>query len=333
MSLSVESVAKRFGEVVALTGVDLSAADGELLVIVGPSGSGKTTLLRCIAGLEEIDSGRVSVAGRDVTGADPGDRDVAMVFQEYALYPHLTVRANIAFGLKARKVDESSIERSCAEVVELLGLQNTTDRRPAELSGGERQRVALARAIVREPALFLMDEPLANLDAELRTHTRGEIKRLQKRIGTTMLYVTHDQIEAMTMGDSVAVMRAGTIEQIDSPLNLYNHPANAFVARFIGHPPMNVFPAEVLSGEKRGAYAGIRPERLRLGDGPGSIAGEVELVEPIGGEVLVHLSVDSTRLIARIPGDEHPPIGTSVNVTFGADDVFWFEGPDGKTLA
>ena len=312
-------------DLVALAGVDLAVEDGELLVIVGPSGSGKTTLLRCIAGLEKPDDGRVEVGGRDVTSVSPGRRDVAMVFQDFALYPHLTVRANISFGLKAARVDQQEIDRRVVDAARLLELESTLARRPTELSGGERQRVALARAIVREPSLFLLDEPLSNLDAELRTSTRAEIRALQKRLGTTAIYVTHDQVEAMTMGDRVAVLRDGRLEQVAPPTELYDRPATAFVARFLGSPPMNVFASSLL-GDGSGSLAGIRPEHLRIVQtGEGDIDGTVAATELLGDVAIVHVDVRDQRLAAKVLRETAPAVGSEVSLAFEVAQVHEFD--------
>jgi len=320
-------------EVLALDNVDLDVREGELLVIVGPSGSGKTSLLRCLAGLEDPDSGRVEVAGRDVTSLPPGRRDIAMVFQDYALYPHVSAGANISFGLRARKTPSEEIARRVGEAAELLSLSDVLARKPAELSGGERQRVALARAIVREPAVFLMDEPLSNLDAELRTTTRSEIRALQKRLETTTVYVTHDQIEAMTMGDRVAVLRGGRLEQIASPMELYDRPATAFVARFIGTPPMNLFPAHLCREEQGAPVIGVRPERIEIvppQDAP--MTGLVQAVEPIGDVSIIHVNVDGHRLLVKTRGTEVPTISSAVGLSFGQRDMYRFEGMAGRAL-
>lgn len=330
MSVAVRGLSKtfptgrRFPDVVAVDDVTLEVADGELVVVVGPSGSGKSTLLRCIAGLEEPSAGTIEVAGRDVTQFPPGERDIAMVFQEHALYPHLSVRANIAFGLAARRVEEAAISEKVNDVAALMGLEDVLERRPRQLSGGERQRVALARAIVRQPAAFLMDEPLSDLDAELRAFMRAEIHALQRRLETTTIYVTHDQTEALTMGDRVVVLRGGHIEQTAAPADLYDSPANTFVARFIGSPPMNVFPSALLGG-KDGNFLGIRPERLRLtGAGEGLIRGRVTHVETIGHEVVVHVMVADEILLARAPRAAAPIGGAEAGLFFDDDAVHVF---------
>ena len=334
MSVSLRGLSKSYStgrrspDVVALDGVTLEVADGELLVVVGPSGSGKSTLLRCIAGLEEPSQGTVEVAGRDVTREPPGERDVAMVFQEHALYPHLSARQNISFGLKARKVDDEAIAQKVGDVASLMGIESVLERRPRQLSGGERQRVALARAIVREPAAFLMDEPLSDLDAELRAFMRAEIHALQRRLETTTIYVTHDQTEALTLGDRVAILRAGRIEQTAPPAELYDAPANTFVARFIGSPPMNVFPGALLGG-KDGRFLGIRPEHLHVaGAEGGRIRGRVTHTENVGHEIIVHVMVGDEILLARAARGAAPPPGSDTGLSFEDIHVYVFN-PDG----
>jgi ABC-type sugar transport system ATPase subunit len=317
--------------VTALDALTLEAPDGELLVVVGPSGSGKSTLLRCIAGLEDVDSGTVRVGDRDVTAVPPGGRDVAMVFQEYALFPHMTVEDNISFGLRARKEADTEIARKVAHATEVLGLDPALGRRPAELSGGERQRVALARAIVREPRAFLLDEPLSNLDAELRARTRAEIKQLQRQLGTTMIYVTHDQVEATTMGDRIAVLRDGKVEQAGRPQDVYRSPGTGFVARFLGTPPMNLVPAEVL-GEREG-WRGVRPERISLATPErGRLVGRVSAVEPLGSEGVVHVEVGTEHFLVRMLWESVPAVGDEVGLSFDDRDVYAFESRDGKAL-
>ena len=334
MSLRLTDISKSFhssGMRLALDGVSLDVADGRMMVIVGPSGSGKTTLLRCVAGLEDVDGGRVEVGGRDVTRSAPGDRDVAMVFQDFALYPHLSVRGNISFGLRARKVPRPQVDDQVREAAAMVGLEESLDASPNHLSGGERQRVALARALVRRPAAFLLDEPLSNLDAELRTQTRREIRSLQRALGTTTLYVTHDQVEAMTMGDTVAVLRAGTVEQVGAPSELYERPANVFVARFLGSPPMNLFPS-ALFGSTRASLVGVRPERITLvGSGTGRLDGVVEGVEPVGGEALIHLRAGDDPAVVRTDARSAPRVGERVGLEFPDSDVHAFD-PEGRRL-
>ena len=331
-TVTFDGVWKKFGEVVAVNDLNLKIEDGEFMVLVGPSGCGKTTSLRMIAGLEEISEGTLSIGDRVVNHVAPKDRDIAMVFQSYALYPHMTVRDNMAFGLKLRKTPKDEIERRVNEAAAMLSCQNLLDRKPRELSGGQRQRVALGRAIVREPAVFLMDEPLSNLDAKLRVQTRAEIARLHQRLGTTTVYVTHDQVEAMTMGERIAVMSEARLQQVGSPQELYDHPDNRFVAGFIGSPSMNFLDVEatgsgnaiVLKGngveiplperykdsikghEGKKLIAGVRPEHLDVEqDGPaGTLSGSADVVEYLGNEELIHLTVGDVDVVALI-GSEH----------------------------
>jgi ABC-type sugar transport system ATPase subunit len=315
----------------ALRDLELDVSDGELLVVVGPSGSGKSTLLRCVAGLEAIDSGTIWVGERDVTEVEPGARDVSMVFQEYALFPHMTVSENVTFGLRARKVEEADVKRRLEQAASVLSLEETLDRVPSELSGGEKQRVALARAIVRAPKAFLLDEPLSNLDAELRARTRAEIKQLQRELGTTMIYVTHDQVEATTMGDRIAILRRGRLEQIGPPQDVYRSPATGFVARFLGMPPMNLFPAHVLGGSD--GWYGVRPENISLTHpSDARLTGDVVAVEPLGGEGLVHISIGGARILVRRPWDAVPRNGDQVGLSFSDGDIHRFEDRDGRAL-
>ncbi|HEX2294283.1 MAG TPA: ABC transporter ATP-binding protein [Actinomycetota bacterium] len=334
MSVAVAGATKtyrsRAGSVTALADVDLSAVDGELLVVVGPSGSGKTTLLRSIAGLEELDEGTISVGGRDVTRLPPGERGVAMVFQEYALYPHMTVAANITFGMRARKEGRGEIERRLESAARHLDIEDVLARRPSELSGGERQRVALARAMVREPDAYLMDEPLSDLDAKLRAQMRTEIRNLQRAVGATMLYVTHDQIEAMTMADRVAVLRDGLVEQVASPVELYDHPATAFVARFVGNPPMNLVDDPPWDP---GVTVGIRPEHVALvPPGAGRIDGRIAEIEFTGHESVVHVDCGPTWILVKVPRGFSPRLGAETGVSFQDSAIRRFSGRDGAAL-
>ena len=314
----------------AVHDLELDVADGEFMVLVGPSGCGKTTALRMVAGLEDISEGTLRIGGRVVNDVSSKDRDIAMVFQNYALYPHMTVAENIGFALKLRKMDKSEIARRVADAAAILGLTEWLELKPGQLSGGQRQRVAMGRAIVREPSVFLMDEPLSNLDAKLRVQMRAEVARIQRRLGVATLYVTHDQVEAMTMGDRVAVLRAGVLQQCDAPQVLYDHPANLFVAGFMGSPAMNLFEAgldegarSVVLGSQRlelgtaldtlrpglkahggsRVVVGIRPEDLAIEEAGGtagaSLSGTIELVEALGSELLVHFTTDARRVEAE----------------------------------
>lgn len=319
----------------ALDGIDLAVASGELVVVMGPSGAGKSTLLRAIAGLECLDEGRVSIGGRDVTSLPPAHRDVAMVFQHPALYPHLTVSANIGFGLRARRLGRDVVQKRVAAAAAALSLGDVLDRRPDELSGGERQRVGLARALVREASVFLMDEPLTSLDAELRSQARAEVRQLHEHTGATMLYVTHDGQEALALGQRIALLRAGRLEQIGTPLDLFDRPANAFVGRALGEPRMNVVPSKVLAAPDGRPWAGIRPTQLRIvhGDdaldepGVGSVRGEVVAVELAGADAIVAVRVQGTTIVVQHPRNGPIPTG-EVAVRYLSADVRGFrEGP------
>jgi ABC-type sugar transport system ATPase subunit len=304
-AVAFREVSKRFGAVEAVRSLTLEVADGELMVLVGPSGSGKTTALRMLAGLEALDSGEIEIGGRVVNSVAPRERDVAMVFQDYALYPQMTVRDNMAFGLRRRRLPREEISRRVTETCQVLGIGELLDRRPRELSGGQQQRVALGRALVREPSVLLMDEPLSNLDAQLRVQARGEIRRLQREVGTTTIYVTHDQLEALSLGDRLAVMNDGALEQVGTPEQLYDEPANRFVGGFIGSPPMSFLPWD-------DAVLGVRPEHVRpWADGLlGPIDGRVAFVEQLGRETLVGVETPSgARLVTVVEGRVRYEIG------------------------
>jgi ABC-type sugar transport system ATPase subunit len=348
--LRFAGVRKDYGPVRALRGFDLEVADGELLVLVGPSGCGKSTALRTAAGLEEVTAGSIYIGGRDVTRVPPARRNVSMVFQSYALFPHLTVEENIGFGLRARKVSRSEARGKSRTAAELVGCGDLLERKPFQLSGGERQRVALARALVRDPDVFLLDEPLSNLDAQLRVQMRAELKRLHQRVGATMVYVTHDQVEALTLGDRVAVLQDGVIQQLDYPDEIYRRPVNRFVARFIGSPAMNLFAARIaedvihagpfvfdrsaVNGLPAGGEVevGIRPENVRVSrDGSGAGV-EVQVVEVAGKETYLHLGAGGTDLIARVESDLRPDLGSTVHVHAGAKDLYLFDAATGRSL-
>ena len=340
----------------AVRDVTLSVAEGEFLVLVGPSGCGKSTLLRMVAGLEEVTEGEIRIGGRRVNDVAPRDRDVAMVFQNYALYPHMTVAENLGFGLRMRNVAPEEIRRRVAAAAGVLGLERHLGRRPRELSGGERQRVALGRAMVREPKVFLFDEPLSNLDARLRVEMRAEIRRLHLRVGATMLYVTHDQVEAMTMGDRIAVLEAGRLQQCADPRTLYARPANTFVAGFIGTPPVNLLEGVVAAGggsvtvagvalavgpAQREALAGlegtpvvlgIRPEHLEVAPAGAGLPARVELVEPLGSETIVHWEGAAGKLAARLTSGAVPAEGSSASLVPRAAEVLLFEPSSGRAL-
>jgi multiple sugar transport system ATP-binding protein len=349
--VTLSGVTKRFGQVVAVDTVDLEILDGEFMVLVGPSGCGKSTVLRMIAGLEELSDGTVEIAGRVVNDVAPKNRDIAMVFQSYALYPHMTVRENLEFGLRIRHTPREEMESRVRDAAQILGIGELLERRPRELSGGQRQRVALGRAIVRMPSLFLFDEPLSNLDAKLRVQMRAELSKLHKRLGTTVVYVTHDQVEAMTMGDRIAVLEAGRMQQVGPPLEVYERPANAFVAGFIGTPPMNLLEARVsddgarLVGDgfdlpvpavHRGQAAGeavvlgIRPENLYLS--PEQARGEtapltltIEIVETLGHDAIAHGRVGAELVSASLDPHFTAEPGETVELAVELDSVHLFD--------
>jgi multiple sugar transport system ATP-binding protein len=357
--VTLDAVAKRFGDTTVIARLSLEIVDHEFMVLVGPSGCGKSTALRMIAGLEDVSDGKIRIGGRDVTDLPPKDRDVAMVFQSYALYPHMTVRENLAFGLKIRKTPQDEIERQISAAAEILGITAYLDRKPKQLSGGQRQRVAVGRAIVRQPSVFLFDEPLSNLDAKLRVQMRAEIKKLQHRLATTTVYVTHDQVEAMTMGSRIAVLKDGDLQQVGTPLQVYEQPANAFVAQFIGTPPMNFVRGRLAEGGARVAaaafsipvpghlraatagrdggevIAGIRPEHV-LGAGRHA-SGEkiglellVEIVETLGDELIVHGRAGDDVLVFKQDPHRPPEIGGRTEVQLELSGLHLF---DAKTEA
>ncbi|MDJ0631001.1 MAG: ABC transporter ATP-binding protein [Rhodobacter sp.] len=328
-ALNLSNICKSFGKVEVLRDISLTVEEGEFVVFVGPSGCGKSTLLRVIAGLEDATAGTVEIAGERVNDVPPAKRGIAMVFQTYALYPHLTVRGNMALGLKQEGQAKDVIEARIAEAARMLHLEPYLERRPAELSGGQRQRVAIGRAVVREPELFLFDEPLSNLDAALRMNTRIEIADLHRKLGATMIYVTHDQIEAMTLADRIVVLRNGIVEQVGSPMELYNDPVNRFVAGFLGAPSMNFLPGHVLG--KAAEEAGIRPENLRIEES-GQLAAEVTHVEHLGGDTNVLVRIESGEILTlRLFGQHAHAVGDSVQVGFDERDVYLFD-KDGARL-
>jgi multiple sugar transport system ATP-binding protein len=360
--VTFEHVAKRFGNVSVIEDLNLDVQDQEFMVLVGPSGCGKSTALRMIAGLEEISDGEIRIGDRVVNELPPKSRDIAMVFQNYALYPHMTIRENLEFGLRVRKTPPAEIERLVQETAEILEISNLLDRKPKQLSGGQRQRVAVGRAIVRKPAVFLFDEPLSNLDAKLRVLMRAEIKKLQQKLKTTTVYVTHDQIEAMTMGQRIAVMKDGKIQQVGTPLEIYRLPQNLFVANFIGTPPMNFLPATltasgtILGGhgfslpvpeslrsltagmDGRKVIIGIRPENVLEptagARGPTArLTGDVEVVEPLGDEIIVHARVGDDVLVYRVEPHALPEIGTKVDLVLELDRLHLFDATTERRLA
>ena len=346
------NVRKSYGALEVIHGITMQVTDGEFVVIVGPSGCGKSTLLRMVAGLEPISDGEISIGNRVVNNLEPKDRDIAMVFQNYALYPHMSVRQNMAYGLKIRGFKKDDIETRVQRAAGILELSALLDRRPRELSGGQRQRVAMGRAIVREPAVFLFDEPLSNLDAKLRVQMRLEIQKMQRQLGTTSLYVTHDQVEAMTLAHRMVVMNAGRAEQIGTPMDVYDDPETRFVAGFIGSPAMNFMTGKVeragvvtLDGGGSVAYAagaaplgkavvvGIRPEHLTAEQGIAtSISGPVEMIEQLGADTLTHIGHGGTTVVLRTPHDARNAVGVTLSVAADPARVYLFDAETGKRL-
>jgi multiple sugar transport system ATP-binding protein len=357
-TVTYRAISKMYGDVEALKALDLGVEDGEFLVLVGPSGCGKSTLLRMTAGLEEITSGDLEIAGVRVNDLEPAERDVAMVFQNYALYPHRTVRGNLSYALKLRGMAKGEIQRKVDAVAEMLEISELLDRRPSQLSGGQAQRVALGRAIVRQPKVFLMDEPLSNLDAKLRAQMRTELIRLHREVRTTTIYVTHDQVEAMTMGSRIVVLDHGVLQQVGTPREIYQRPANLFVATFMGAPPMNILPSRIETSEDgmvvradgitapvpahlgaqvagagidREVRLGLRPEALSLGDitrpvdDEVAIEGTVDVVELLGGEAYIHVLTGAGRVTAKVGSDAHPAAGAAVRLRTDPANVHLFD--------
>jgi multiple sugar transport system ATP-binding protein len=363
-NVSYKHVTKRFGDVIAVSDLSIEVADKEFLVFVGPSGCGKSTSLRMLAGLEEIDEGEIYIGDRLVNDVPPKDRDIAMVFQSYALYPHMTVYDNMAFGLKLRKVPKQEIDRRVKEAAGILGIEHLLDRKPKQLSGGQRQRVAVGRAIVREPNVFLMDEPLSNLDAKLRVQARAEISKLHQRLGTTFIYVTHDQVEAMTMGTRIAVLRDGVLQQVDTPQRLYDLPNNVFVAGFMGSPAMNFFDATLVEedgtmyadckdfrvaipDESTGPYKsllgkevvmGLRPEHVHdpeyppPGILPAMVEAKVEITELMGNEINVFFTTDHTDFMGRFDPRTKVSVGMTKRAAFDMSRIHVFDKQTEKAI-
>ncbi len=346
-ALEARTLKKAYGSVEVLHDIDIEMGEGEFLVLVGPSGCGKSTLLNCIAGLEEITAGTLSIGGRDVTQEPPKDRDIAMVFQSYALYPTMTVGENIGFGMKIRKTPKAEMDAKIQEVGKLLQIDHLLDRKPSQLSGGQRQRVAMGRALVRDPKLFLFDEPLSNLDAKLRVEMRAEIKALHQRTGASIVYVTHDQIEAMTLATRIVVLKDGYVQQIGTPSEIYRQPANTFVADFMGSPPMNLVPADVADGQVRigdvsfaagralpdgPVTVGLRPEHLQAqGDGvPVTIV--PTMIEETGPDVFVTFRWGETALTARLPGQFDCQQGQPVDVVLDTSQLCFFDPETGESV-
>ncbi|MFK7866923.1 MAG: ABC transporter ATP-binding protein [Alphaproteobacteria bacterium] len=346
--VTLSNIIKRYGDIQVINGVNLEIEAGEFCVFVGPSGCGKSTLLRMIAGLEDISAGNVHIGARDVTHSDAADRGIAMVFQTYALYPHMSVEENITFGLRMNGVDKATINTKLAEVSKILKLEEYLKRKPKALSGGQRQRVAIGRALVRGPEVFLFDEPLSNLDAELRVDMRVEIARLHKEIGATMIYVTHDQVEAMTLADKIVVLRSGVIEQVGAPMTLYNDPDSKFVAGFIGSPAMNFIEAHIKDGSIHAAglnadkiipppaagssfIIGLRPEHIKLD--PTGNALTVDIVEKLGGVTYVYaLNQEGKRLIIETKSSDAPQQGDQIGIIFDPKDAYFFDPSTEKRI-
>ena len=354
-SVSIRNVVKRFGKVQVIHGLSLDIAHDEFVVLVGPSGCGKSTMLRMIAGLEEITEGEIYIGDRLINNVEPKNRNIAMVFQNYALYPHMTVWRNIAFGLRAARLPKPEIDRKVREAATILGLEDLLERKPAELSGGQRQRVSMGRAIVRDPQVFLFDEPLSNLDAKLRNQMRTEIKKLHQQVQTTIVYVTHDQIEAMTLADRIVIMRDGHIQQIGTPLDVYQNPVNLFVAGFIGSPAMNLVPGRIAAGEGglvcdiggdvrvplpnggsdairdgRNVVMGIRPDDLVLVDADGGAHGwqtesRISVVEPMGPESILFLDLGGHEMVGKAEGRTVPEAGATANMALNLDHLHLFD--------
>ncbi len=349
-NVSLRDLGKSFGNTTVLRDINLDIAEGEFVVLVGPSGCGKSTTLRIIAGLEEASVGEIEIAGRQVNNLEPKERNIAMVFQNYAIYPHMTVRKNIGFGLRTSRLNREDKNKRLEEVASILDMTDLLDRKPAQLSGGQRQRVAIGRAMVRDPAVFLFDEPLSNLDAQLRTQMRLEIKRLHQRVGNTIIFVTHDQVEAMTMADRIVIMNDGVIQQVGTPSEVYHKPANTFVARFIGAPSMNMIDAETTetglrlfngatidvslenSAPGRRVILGVRPEDFLVGDSRALIEGQVSVCEPLGAETLLHVALNGTEVIAKASGRKAPDVDTVVGLSVDPKTMHLFDQATGRAL-
>ncbi len=353
-SIQLRNVTKRYGQTEVVHGINLDIEEREFVVLLGPSGCGKTTTLRMVAGLEDVSDGELSIGGRVVNDVAPKDRGVAMVFQNYALYPHMSVRRNMEFALRPLKLEKNEVDRRISDTAGILGLGELLERRPSQLSGGQRQRVAMGRAMVRTPQVFLFDEPLSNLDAKLRTQVRWEIGKLHRRLATTIVYVTHDQVEAMTLADKIVIMRDGHIEQSGSPEDVFSSPRNTFVATFIGSPAMNLFPATMKDGQLAGdnlglkvpehlagrvvedqrVLIGIRPPEISLTgeNADGAVAARVEATEYLGNEALLNIRIGAHELIAEVPASQRPAEDTGIHVRFNPDALHVFDAESGLSV-
>ena len=349
-TVEFKNLVKSFGQTQVLHGIDLQVKDGEFIVFVGPSGCGKSTTLRLLAGLDEVTSGEILIGDVVVNNLEPKERNIAMVFQNYAIYPHMTVRKNIGFGLRTSKLPKADKEKRVEEIAETLGMTELLDRRPGQLSGGQRQRVAIGRAMVREPLVFLFDEPLSNLDAQLRSQMRLEIKKLHQDMGTTIIFVTHDQVEAMTLADRIVIMKDGHIQQVGTPSDVYENPANLFVAQFIGAPSMNTLPGSFADGvvsldagpeiptnkkiDTDKVTIGIRPSALipAKGDEASIFEGTVKFVEPLGAEALVYVDIGNADVIATFPGRTPPEVGQKIRLATPFEEISFFDTLTGVAL-
>ncbi len=350
-NLALRKLTKSYGTTEVLHGISLDVTDGEFVVLVGPSGCGKSTTLRMIAGLEETSSGIIEIGGREVNNLEPKERDIAMVFQNYAIYPHMSVKKNIAFGLRSSKMPKPDKEKRIQEVAGILDMVDLLDRKPSQLSGGQRQRVAIGRAMVRDPAVFLFDEPLSNLDAQLRTQMRLEIKKLHQRVGNTIIFVTHDQVEAMTMADRIVIMKDGHIQQVGTPAEVFHKPANTFVARFIGAPSMNLLAGQIdgttltldtgqristpvlAPTSKKNVLLGVRPDDLQPNSTNPIIKGQVTLREPLGPETLIYVETPTGEVIAKSDGRKPPEVGETVQLGADPENLHVFEATTGVALS
>lgn len=350
-TVTLKDLTKTFGKTEVLHGINLDVADGEFIVVVGPSGCGKSTTLRMLAGLEEISAGEILIGGEVVNNLEPKERNIAMVFQNYAIYPHMSVRKNIGFGLRTAKLTKPQKEQRLADVAAILDMTDLLDRKPSQLSGGQRQRVAIGRAMVRDPSVFLFDEPLSNLDAQLRTQMRLEIKKLHQKVGTTIIFVTHDQIEAMTLADRIVIMKDGYIQQVGTPTDVYQNPSNTFVAQFIGAPSMNMLAGSVEDGHialdagisvpgnfgKNGqkVLVGIRPNELRPVETGADflMEGKVMVREPLGSETLIYVDIGGVEIIATASGRTPPALGETIQLSTPSEEIHVFDAATQKTLA